>query len=30
MPYKDWQSKYQKEATAEQTSAYEQAKPHRH
>jgi hypothetical protein len=30
MPYKDWQSKYQKEATTEQTSAYEQAKPHRH
>jgi hypothetical protein len=30
MPYKDWQSKYQKEATAEQKAAYDQAKPHGH
>jgi hypothetical protein len=28
MPYKEWQSKYQNEATAEQKAAYERAKPH--
>ncbi len=28
MPYKDWQAKYQKEATAEQKAAFE--KSHRH
>ncbi len=27
MPYKDWQAKYQTEATAEQQAAYEAARP---
>ncbi len=30
MPYREWQSKYQQEATAEQKAAYEQAKAHGH
>jgi predicted N-formylglutamate amidohydrolase len=30
MPYKDWQAKHQKEATAEQKASYEKAKPHQH
>jgi hypothetical protein len=30
MPYKQWQSKYQQEATAEQKVAFEQAKRHDH
>ena len=30
MPYKEWQAKYQKEASAEAKAAFEQAKPHRH
>ena len=30
MPYKDWQAKHQKEATAEQKAAYEKSKPHQH
>jgi predicted N-formylglutamate amidohydrolase len=30
MPYKDWQAKYQKEATPEQKASYEKAKPHQH
>jgi hypothetical protein len=30
MPYKDWQAKHQKEATAEQKAAFEKAKPHSH
>ncbi|HXF52728.1 MAG TPA: DUF1244 domain-containing protein [Hyphomicrobiaceae bacterium] len=30
MPYKDWQAKYQKEATAEQKARFEKAKPHQH
>jgi hypothetical protein len=30
MPYKEWQAKYQKEATAEQKAAYEKSKPHSH
>jgi len=30
MPYKDWQAKFQKEASAESKAAFEQAKPHRH
>ena len=30
MPYKDWQAKHQKEASAESKGAFEQAKPHRH
>jgi hypothetical protein len=30
MPYKEWQSKYQKEATAEQKAAYERGTPHGH
>jgi uncharacterized protein len=29
MPYKDWQAKHQREATAEQTAALAAAKPHR-
>lgn len=27
MPYKEWQAKYQKEATAEQKAAFEKANP---
>jgi predicted N-formylglutamate amidohydrolase len=30
MPYKEWQAKHQKEASAESKAAFEQAKPHRH
>jgi predicted N-formylglutamate amidohydrolase len=30
MPYKEWQAKYQTEATAAQKAAFEQAKPHKH
>ena len=30
MPYKDWQAKYQKEATAEKLAAFEKNKPHQH
>ena len=30
MPYKDWQAKHQKEASAEQKAAYEKSKPHSH
>jgi hypothetical protein len=30
MPYKDWQAKYQKEASAEQKAAFEQSKTHQH
>jgi uncharacterized protein len=30
MPYKDWQLKHQKEATAEQKAAFAQSKPHDH
>jgi predicted N-formylglutamate amidohydrolase len=30
MPYKDWQAKHQKEASADSKGAFEQAKPHRH
>lgn len=29
MPYKDWQAKYQREATAEQKAAFENAQPHK-
>ena len=30
MPYKDWQAKHQKEASADQKAAYEKNKPHQH
>ena len=30
MPYKDWQAKHQKEASAEQKAAFEKSKPHSH
>jgi predicted N-formylglutamate amidohydrolase len=30
MAYKDWQAKYQREASAEQKAAFERAKPHGH
>ena len=30
MPYKDWQAKHQKEASAGQKAAFEKAKPHSH
>ena len=30
MPYKEWQAKHQKEASAEQKAAFAKAKPHRH
>ncbi|HVY41823.1 MAG TPA: DUF1244 domain-containing protein [Hyphomicrobiaceae bacterium] len=30
MPYKEWQAKYQKEATPEQKAAFEKTKPHGH
>jgi uncharacterized protein len=30
MPYKDWQAKFQKEATAEQKAAFAKAEPHKH
>lgn len=29
-PYKDWQAKYQREATADQKAAYEKNKPQQH
>ncbi|HWV80763.1 MAG TPA: DUF1244 domain-containing protein [Hyphomicrobiaceae bacterium] len=30
MPYKEWQAKYQKEASPEQKAAFEKSKPHSH
>ena len=30
MPYKEWQAKYQKEASPEQQAAFEKSKPHSH
>ena len=30
MPYKEWQAKHQKEASAEQKAAFEKSKPHSH
>ncbi|HWB45110.1 MAG TPA: DUF1244 domain-containing protein [Hyphomicrobiaceae bacterium] len=30
MPYKEWQAKYQKEATPEQAAAFAKSKPHAH
>ncbi len=30
MPYKDWQARYQKEASAEQKAAFEKARPKDH
>jgi hypothetical protein len=30
MPYKEWQARHQKEASAEAKAAFEQSKPHRH
>ena len=30
MPYKDWQAKFQKEATAEQKAAFAKTEPHQH
>jgi hypothetical protein len=30
MPYKEWQSKHQKEASAEKLADYEKNKPHQH
>ena len=30
MPYKDWQAKHQKEASAAQKAAFEKTKPHSH
>jgi uncharacterized protein len=30
MPYKEWQAKHQREASAESKAAFEQAKPERH
>jgi uncharacterized protein len=30
MPYKDWQAKHQKEASASQKTAFEKSKPHGH
>jgi hypothetical protein len=30
MPYKDWQAKHQKEASADKLAAYEKNKPHQH
>ena len=30
MPYKEWQAKYQREATAEQKAAFAKAEPHKH
>jgi hypothetical protein len=30
MPYKEWQAKYQKEATPSQQAAFEKVKPHSH
>ncbi len=30
MPYKEWQAKYQKEATPQQQAAFAKSKPHSH
>ncbi|MBV1692873.1 MAG: DUF1244 domain-containing protein [Hyphomicrobiales bacterium] len=30
MPYKEWQARFQKEATAEQKAAFEKSTPHKH
>jgi uncharacterized protein len=30
MPYKDWQARHQTDASAGQTAAFEQSKPHKH
>ena len=30
MPYKDWQAKHQKEASADQKAAFDKSKPHQH
>jgi uncharacterized protein len=30
MPYKDWQAKHQKDASASQKAAFDQSKPHKH
>jgi uncharacterized protein len=30
MPYKDWQAKYQKEASPQQKAAFDKSKPHGH
>ena len=30
MPYKEWQARYQKEASADAKAAFAQAKPHQH
>ncbi|MCS6922142.1 MAG: DUF1244 domain-containing protein [Elioraea sp.] len=30
MPYKEWQARYQREASAEQLAAFEKARPHEH
>ncbi len=30
MPYKEWQAKHQKEASAEQKALFDKAKPHQH
>jgi uncharacterized protein len=30
MPYKEWQAKYQKEATPEQKAAFARSEPHKH
>lgn len=30
MPYKDWQARFQTEATAEQKAAFDKANPHKH
>lgn len=30
MPYKEWQAKHQKEASAEQKAAFDKSKPHSH
>ena len=30
MPYKEWQARHQKEATAEQKAAFDKSKPHSH
>ena len=30
MPYKEWQARHQKEASAEQKAAFDNSKPHQH
>ena len=30
MPYKEWQAKYQKEASPESVASFEKSKPHQH